>query len=176
MNHYLPSFVEPAEPDKSRTVVRPPLGAVFDVADPALAAELCPGGARVIRQDRGIFDTFPLSLVTTHTLSWLSERVGTRLDVERFRPNILVELTNEEAFAEDGWVGCALRIGGLRMRVDKRDGRCAVITIDPLTSERNQAILRTVAQERQGCVGVYGSTVQPGRIALNDAVFVESRM
>jgi hypothetical protein len=175
MNRYLPSFVQPDEPDKSRTVVRTPSGASFDVADPALAAELCPDGARVIRQDRGIFDTFPLSLVTTHTLSRLGERVGTRLDVERFRPNILVEATNAEAFAEDGWVGCVLRIGGLRMRVDKRDGRCAVITIDPLTSERNPAILRTVVQERQGCVGVYGSTVQPGRIALNDAVIVESR-
>jgi uncharacterized protein YcbX len=174
LNHYLPSFVEPAQPDKSRTIVRAPSGAVFDVADPALAAELCPEGARVIRQDRGIFDTFPLSLVTTHTLSWLSERVGIRLEVERFRPNILVELTNAEAFAEDGWVGRILRIGGLRMRVDKRDGRCAVITIDPLTSERNPAILRTVAREREGCVGVYGSTVQPGRIALNDVVLVES--
>jgi uncharacterized protein YcbX len=175
MNHYLPSFLEPDQPDKSRTVVRTPSGAVFDVADPALAAELCPGGARAVRQDRGIFDTFPLSLVTTHTLSRLSERVGTRLEVERFRPNILVEPANEEPFAEDDWVGCTLRIGGLRMRVDKRAGRCAIITIDPLTSERNPAILRAVAQERQGCVGVYGSTVQPGRIALNDEVLVESR-
>lgn len=176
MSHYRPSFVEPAQPDKSRTVVRTPSGAVFDVADPALAAELCPGGARVVRQDRGVFDTFPLSLVTTRTLARLGEMVGTRLDVERFRPNILVEPTNEEAFAEDEWVGCILRMGGLRMRVDKRDGRCAVITIDPLTSERNPAILRTVAQEREGCVGVYGSTVQPGRIALNDAVLVESQV
>jgi uncharacterized protein len=174
MNHYLPSFVEPARPDKSRTVVRTPSGAVLDVADPALAAELWPGGARVVRQDRGIFDTFPLSLVTTQTLSRLGEMVGSRLDVERFRPNILVEPTNDEAFVEDSWVGCILRIGDLRMRVDKRDGRCAVITIDPLTSERNPTILRAVAQERQGCVGVYGSTVQPGRIAQKDAVFVES--
>jgi uncharacterized protein YcbX len=173
MNLYLPSFVQPDQPDKSRTVVRTPSGAVFDVSDPALAAELCPDGARVIRQDRGIFDTFPLSLVTTHTLSRLGERVGVRLEVERFRPNILVEPANAEAFAEDGWVGCVLRIGGLRMRVDKRDGRCAVITIDPLTSERNPAILGTVVRERQGCVGVYGSTVRPGRIALNDAVIVE---
>lgn len=174
MNHYLPSFVEPAEPDKSRTVVRTPSGAVLDVADPALAAELWPGGARVLRQDRGVFDTFPLSLITSHTLSRLGEMVGTRLDVERFRPNILVEPTNEDAFAEDGWVDRVLRIGSVRIRVDKRDGRCAVITIDPLTSERNSAILRTVAQERQGCVGVYGSIVQPGQIALNDAVLVES--
>lgn len=174
MNHFLPSFVEPAHPDKSATIVRTPPGAVFDVADPALAAELCRDGARVIRQDRGIFDTFPLSLVTTQTLSRLSEMVGTRLDVERFRPNILVETTNEEAFSEDDWVGCILRIGGVRMRVDKRDGRCAVITIDPVTSRRNPAILRTVAQDRQGCVGVYGSTVQPGRIGLHDSVLIES--
>jgi uncharacterized protein len=173
MNHYVPSFVEPDQPDKSRTVVRTPSGAVFDVGDPALAAELCPRGARVIRQDRGVFDTFPLSLVTTQTLSRLGEMVNTRLDVERFRPNILVETANDEAFAEDGWVGCILHIGGLRMRVDKRDGRCAVITVDPLTSERNPAILRTVTQERQGCVGVYGSIMQPGRIALNDEVVVQ---
>ncbi len=41
MSHYRPSFVEPARPDKSPTVVRTPSGVIFDVADPALAAELC---------------------------------------------------------------------------------------------------------------------------------------
>jgi hypothetical protein len=60
------------------------------------------------------------------------------------------------------------------MRVDKRDGRCAIITIDPLTSERNPEILRTVARDRQGCLGVYGTTVEPGRITVNDLVLVES--
>ena len=127
----------------------------------------------MIKQDRGIFDTFPLSLITTQTIDRLGEMVGARLDVQRFRPNILVEASEEMPFAEDDWVGCVLRIGGLRMRVDKRDGRCVVITIDPVTTERNPAILRTVAQDRQGCLGVYGSTVEPGRVALNDPVFVE---
>ncbi len=83
-----------------------------------------------------------------------------------------MEAADEEPFAEDRWVGSVLRIGGLRMRVDKRDGRCVVITIDPETMERNPAILRTVARDRQGCLGVYGSTVEPGRVALNDQVFV----
>lgn len=68
-----------------------------------------------------------------------------------------------------------LRIGTLRMRVGKRDGRCAVITVDPRSGERNAAILRTVAQERQGCLGVYGTTVEPGRVAVGDAVVVEAR-
>lgn len=174
MSHYRPSFVEPDRPDKSPTVVRTPAGDVFDVTDPALGAELSPGGVRVIKQDRGIFDTFPLSLITTGTIVRLGEMAGSQLDVRRFRPNLLVEAADEAPFAEDGWVGCVLRIGGLRMRVDKRDGRCIVITIDPVTTERNPAILRTVARDRQGCLGVYGSTVEPGRVAVNDPVVIES--
>jgi uncharacterized protein YcbX len=173
MSHYRPSFVQPAQPDKSPTVVRTPSGGVFDVTDPALGAEISPDGARVIKQDRGIFDTFPLSLVTTQTIGRLGEMVGAPLDVQRFRPNFLVEAAEETPFAEDGWVGCILRIGGLRLRVDKRDGRCVVITIDPLTTERNPAILRAVAQDRQGCLGVYGSTVEPGRVAVDDPVILE---
>ena len=174
MSHYHPSFVDSAQPDRSPTVVRTPSGALFDVTDPALAAELSPSGAQVIRQDRGIFDTFPLSLITSQTIAQLGENVGAPLEVERFRPNILVEAAHEAPFSEDSWVGCVLRIGGARMRVDKRDGRCVVITIDPVTTERNPAILRTVAHDRQGCLGVYGSTVEPGRIAVNDPVLIES--
>ena len=116
--------------------------------DAGLAAELHPRGARVIKQDRGIFDTFPLSLITTQTIAGLGELVGARLEVHRFRPNILIEAADPAPFVEDGWVGCVLRIGGTSVRVDKRDGRCAVITIDPLTTERNPAILRTVARDR----------------------------
>jgi uncharacterized protein YcbX len=174
LGHYRPAFVDPSQPDKSPTVVRTPSGAVLDVADPALGAELSPGGVRVIKQDRGIFDTFPLSLITTQTIAQLGERVGARLDVQRFRPNFLVEAAEEAPFPEDEWVGYVLRIGGLRLRVDKRDGRCAVITLDPATTERDPAILRAVAQDRQGCLGVYGSTVEPGRVAVNDPVLLES--
>lgn len=173
LSHYQPSFVESDRPDTSRTVVLTPSGATLDVADPALAAELAPSGAHVIRQDRGIFDTFPLSVITTQTITAIADIVGRPLDVQRFRPNALVEAAQDAPFAEDAWVGCVLRMGGLRMRVDKRDGRCVVITIDPETVERNPAILRAVVSERQGCLGVYGTTVTPGRVALNDPVFVE---
>jgi hypothetical protein len=47
--------------------------------------------------------------------------------------------------------------------------------VDPATTERDPAILRAVAHERQTCLGVYGSTVQPGRIAVDDAVLLEDR-
>ncbi len=173
LSEYLPSFSEPDRPDSSDTVVRTPTGGSYDVADPALAMELSDEPLRVIRQDRGIFDTFPLSLITTQTVAKLGDLVGAELEARRFRPNLLVEATDDEPFQEDDWVGDLLRIGGLTMRVDKRDGRCVVITIDPVTHQRNRNVLRTVNREREGCLGVYGSTVSPGRVALNDPVILE---
>lgn len=173
MRLYRPSFVEPQRPDTSPTVVRTPAGEKLDVTDPALATELRPEGARVIRQDRGVFDTFPLSLITRQTIAGLSEAVGHSLEVERFRPNLLVDADDPVPFVEDEWVGRLLSIGEMRMRVDKRDGRCVVITIDPTTGEREPEILRTVARDRQGCLGVYGSTVEPGRVAVGDRVLLE---
>jgi uncharacterized protein YcbX len=172
--HFHPSFVAPDRADHSPVVVRTPDGDNFDVDDPAFAAAHFPEGVRLIKQDRGVFDTFPLSLLSTRSIARLAETVGAPLEVQRFRPNILVEPTDGGEFPEDGWVGCVLRVGSLRLRVDKRDGRCVVITIDPVTTARDPRILRAVAHDRQGCLGVYGSTVEPGRVAVNDAVVLES--
>lgn len=171
---YRPSFADPARPDSSAVVVRSPSGESFDVTDAALAAGLGLPGLRVVKQSRGIFDTFPLSLITTQTIDRLGEAVGARLDVRRFRPNLWVEAAGEEPFPEDRWVGSVLRIGTMRLRIDKRDGRCVVINVDPDTAERNPAVLRAVARERQGHLGVYGSIVEPGRVATGDEVVLES--
>jgi uncharacterized protein YcbX len=173
MSRYQPAFAEPRRPDQSATLVTTPSGAVMDVSDPALGVELIAEGLRVVKNDRGVFDTFPLSLVTTQTIARLGEMVGAPLSVQRFRPNILVEAADDAPFLEDAWVGHTLRIGALRMRVDKRDGRCVVITIDPVTGVRNPEVLRSVAQNRGGQLGVYGTTVAPGRVAVDDQVSVE---
>jgi uncharacterized protein len=175
MAHYRPRFAEPDRPNASPVLVRTPSGAELDVADAALAAELGAGdgqGVRVIKQDRGVFDTFPLSLLTTQTVAGLGRLAGTDLAACRFRPNLLVD-AGEGDFPEDGWVGRVLRIGGLRIRVDQRDKRCVVVTIDPATLQRDPAILRAIARERDARLGVYGSTVQPGRVALGDPVELE---
>jgi uncharacterized protein len=170
--HYRPRFAEPDRPNASRTLVRTPGGSELDVADPALAAELGPG-VRVIKQDRGVFDTMPLSLLSTQTLAGLGRLVGADLVAERFRPNLLVDAAVGE-FPEDAWVGRVLRIGALRMRVDQRDQRCVMVTIDPVTLVRNPAILRGIARNREARVGVYGTTVEPGRVTVGDPVELES--
>jgi uncharacterized protein len=166
---YRPWLADPDRPNAGVTMVRTPSGAELDVTDPALAEELAPG-ARVLRQDRGIFDTFPLSLITTQTLGALGGMAGAALDPLRFRPNLLVEAASGEPFAEDAWVGAVLSVGGLRMRVDRRDQRCVVINVDPSTLEAGTAVLRAVAQQRQACAGVYGTTVHPGRVRIGDPI------
>ena len=172
MCHYHPFFVDPAKPDKSATQVRAPDGREFDVADPALAAELHPEGARLIKLDRGCFDSFPLSLITTSSIARIGEWVGATLDPRRFRPNLLVETTDGAPFQEDAWLGRVLRIGEISLRIDKRDGRCVITTIDPDTLERNPEVLRTIAREREGKLGVYASTVERGRVAVGDNVYL----
>ncbi|HZG95891.1 MAG TPA: MOSC domain-containing protein [Mycobacteriales bacterium] len=170
---YRPAFVEPDRPNSSPTVVVTPSGAELDVVDPRLAAELG-AGVRVLRQDRGAFDTMPLSLITTQTVEWLSGLVEEELEMRRFRPNLVVESTDGGPLQEDTWVGHVLTVGDLRLRLDKHNKRCVIVNTDPVTAERAPRVLQTIAQERQAYLGVYGSTVQPGRVAVGDAVVLES--
>lgn len=168
-----PYFAHPDRPDASHTIVRTPSGEEYDVADRALAA-LLGDGVRVIKQDRGVFDSMALSLISTRTVEGLQQLTGRNLEWQRFRANLLVESVSDVPFAEESWVGRILRIGTMRMHVDRRDQRCVILTTDPSTGRRDPAILRQIARRRDGCAGVYGSTVTPGRVVVGDAVILES--
>jgi uncharacterized protein YcbX len=188
LNHYRPQVLEPLRPDRSRTVVHTPSGAEFDVIDPELAVEFGPG-VRVLKQDRGIFDWLPLSLITRQSVAGISALAGAELDVLRFRPNLVIDtdtgagagagagrrLGRDEVdprFPEDGWVGRTLQIGQSLVRVDQRDTRCVIAATDPVTGVRDASILRTIFSARGGGLGVYGSIVRPGRVAVGDDVHV----
>lgn len=166
---YKPRLVDPGLPDKSETLVTTPAGSEMDVLDAGLAAELG-HGARVIRLDRGAFDAMPLSLISTQTLAALEENVGFELEERRFRPNIVVDCPGSSAFPEDRWIGVTVRLGAMRMRVDRRDKRCMVTNVDPDTGDQNPAVLRAITGVRQQCLGVYGSTVDPGLVSVGDPV------
>lgn len=170
---YHPSFVEPDQPDKSPVVVRTPSGATLDILDPALAAEF---GQQVsaIKHNCGVFDVMPLSVLTTGSVAGLSETLGRVVEPERFRPNIILSTADGLAFPEDTWVGRTLTIGTLKIRIDQRDARCAVVNLAPDGGRRDPAVLRAIAQSRQGCLGVYGSVVRPGRVQVGDTAWLEA--
>jgi len=172
MWRYNPRFADPDNPNGSLTLVESPSGIEYDVVDPELANELG-HNSTVIKQDRGVFDTMPLSLISTQTIDALGKLIGRELDRRRFRPNLLIESADRGDTPENAWVGETLKIGGMRMRVDKRDKRCVVTTVDPVTTQKDPSVLRAIAQEREACLGVYGTIAQPGSISIGDAVTVD---
>ena len=169
---YEPRFADPNEVESSKVLVRIPTGAEFDVADPDLAHHLGPG-VRVIKQYSGVFDTFPVSILTLQSVNALSSLTGLPLSAPRFRPNIVIDSTGAEPFPEDRWVGATLRIGSFRCRVDVRDKRCMMVNIDPGTQTSNPEVLRVIAQQRDARFGVYGTCVEPGELTVDAPVFLE---
>jgi uncharacterized protein YcbX len=169
---YEPRFLDPNDAEGSKTMVKAPDGADLEVADPELARRMGEG-VRVIKQYGGVFDTFPLSVLTVQSVEGLSGLVGQSLAPLRFRPNILINASESDSFPEDRWAGAILRIGTLRCRLDKRDKRCVVVNIDPSNLSSNSDVLRAIAKEREAHFGMYGSTVEPGELSVGDPVFLE---
>ncbi|MFI5533868.1 MOSC domain-containing protein [Kitasatospora sp. NPDC051853] len=87
-------------------------------------------------------DGFPLLLTTTGSLDGLNariaedhpedERKAAPVPMERFRPNLVVDVA--EPWDEDEWL--RVRIGEVTFRVAKPCGRCVVTTTDQETGER----------------------------------------
>ncbi|HSD36316.1 MAG TPA: MOSC domain-containing protein [Rhodocyclaceae bacterium] len=103
-------------------------------------------------QELSFADGFPLLLLNTASLDVLNARIGRAMEIERFRPNLVV--SGAEAFAEDGWQ--RLRIGEVTFVVEEPCERCVFTTVDPQTGERSadQEPLRTLAKFRKQPGGV----------------------
>ena len=118
-------------------------------------------------------DCRPLSLFSVQTTRRLGEELGIDLDKRRFRTNIFMDLASAPGFAEDGFVGRTVRIGSKAVvSILERDPRCAMITIDPETAERNPAILGKVTKAHDGKAGVYAAVLVEGVVRVGDEIEV----
>jgi uncharacterized protein len=125
-------------------------------------------------------DGFPLLLVNSASLDavndWLVEGGNDPVEMTRFRPNVVVH--GAPAWAEDGWIGGRLVIGGVSFRVPKACSRCVLTTIDPETGEKGRQPLRVLGQRRRFPDGLlFGVNLipdleGPGKIAVGDEVIV----
>jgi uncharacterized protein YcbX len=152
--------------------VETPSGEIFAIDDPRLSHLL--GDAqplKLARSHRAITDCRPVSLISIQTARQLEEELGTAVDPRRFRANVYLDLASADGFGEDKLVGRSLRIGSkMVVSVLKRDGRCAMITLDPDTGESNPAFLKKVVQAHEGMAGVYGAVLVEGLLRKGDAV------
>lgn len=124
----------------------------------------------------GTDSAIPVSIVSRESVAKFSTDAAAAgvLDARRFR--MLIEVEDAEAYEEDTWDGRMLRVGDALVRAGAAVGRCANITYDPETGERDFDTLRAIAAVRgrradgEICFGVYGQVAQPGRVRVGDPV------
>lgn len=96
------------------------------------------------------------------------------LDGRRFR--MLLELEGCRAFEEDEWDGGLVRAGAALLRIAGPVPRCAVTTQDPARGVRDHDTLRAIreirgtTEDKKIYFGMYATVVEPGRVAVGDAV------
>jgi uncharacterized protein YcbX len=121
------------------------------------------------------FDAFPLLLMTTSSLRSLEELTpGSRADVRRFRPNVLVSTPDDpdNPFPEEAWVGRKVAVGAAVFEVVTACPRCVMITHEVGDLPTDRALLRTVIQHAHQNLGVYAKVVTPGELSVGDEVRV----
>lgn len=126
------------------------------------------------------FDVFPLSILTTSTLSQFSAiNRDSRFDLRRFRMNVIVE-TQQDGFVENDWVGHELGIGdGVELDIALPDPRCVMTTLAQDDLPADSEVLRTLVGHNRiqvgdlgkfPCCGVYASVTVPGTVKSGDRV------
>jgi uncharacterized protein YcbX len=118
------------------------------------------------------FDASPLHLLTTASLGALSAKTpGARFDVRRFRPNLLIEPSDDvPGLVEQQWCGKTLRIGAAAVRVDIPCPRCVMTTLEQPGLPKDPTVLRTIVRDAAQNLGVYATPIAPGRVAPGDVV------
>jgi uncharacterized protein YcbX len=126
--------------------------------------------------DRGGVGT--VSLISRASLDRLAAVAGVdSVDARRFR--MLIEVDGVPPNAEDEWVGRTVRVGQAVVRFNGHVGRCLITSRDPDTGAVTLPTLELLESYRKGLpttdplpLGVYGSVVSPGAVAVGDAVAV----
>jgi uncharacterized protein len=95
-------------------------------------------------------------------------------DVRRFRPNIVVKLARgAEDYAEEAWVGGALRVGDAVLRVGSPNQRCVVTTLPQGKLPADKRILKTIIDANDRNLGVLCSVEKVGGVAVGDPIFLD---
>jgi uncharacterized protein YcbX len=165
-------YDDPANTWMSPVRVVAPDGAEFDIRSPDLLRRITAGTGSdgfLLQVARGTFDSGPVSVIGTKTLSDVSAVVGRPLEMARFRQNIVIEGARETE-----WLGQTLLFGdaqdGPSLHVNEPIERCVMVTIDPQTAKRDPAVMRAVAQGFDNKIGAYGVAQRTGTIQVGDRV------
>ncbi len=112
-----------------------------------------------------------VSIISLASVRDLEQKIGRPVDPLRFRANLYVE--GWPAWAENGWAGRGLSLGGASATVYKPIVRCAATGVDPVTALRDIDITAALFEHYAHLLcGIYINVTDSGPIALGDTVEV----
>jgi hypothetical protein len=166
------------------THVRTPDGKELAIFGEELAADIerrHSAPVEMMHLPDGIFDDASISIIAPQTVEEIGRLARRdRLDVRRFRPNIVVRLLEPTAFQEDNWLGGVLLFGdpseGPQVSVTAHDVRCGMVNFDPDSGHSAPEVLKAIVRANQNNAGVYGTVVQTGMAAAGQSVRLSRRM
>ncbi|HEU4430493.1 MAG TPA: MOSC domain-containing protein, partial [Myxococcota bacterium] len=94
---------------------------------------------------------------------------SSRIDVRRFRPNLVIE-AESEGTPEIAWKGRKLAIGAASLEVIVPCPRCVMITHGFGDVPQDTSLMRTVVRELDQNVGAYARIASAGEVRVGDAV------
>jgi len=162
------------------THVRTPEGEELSLFGQELATEIARrhgSPVEMMHLDRGIFDEASISVITSTTVGEIGRLAAQRLDVRRFRPNILIASLRSVPFEEDEWVGGVLSFGetseAAAIGITNRDERCSMVNFDPGSARTDADVLKAIVRVRDNKAGVYAAVTRRGRLAVGQPIFFE---
>lgn len=168
--------------DHSGIDVTTPTGPTFDLYETKLRTELevlHGGPLEVISLWRGTYDSMPVAVITTNSIALTGAGLGRTLETARFRPNIVIDALEAKPYPEDKWIGELLVFGedddAARLRVSRKDLRCTIVNLNPLTADADSEVLTHVVKNRRNFLGAYANTERPGKAKVGDVVYVDER-
>jgi len=117
------------------------------------------------------FDAFPLVLLSEQSLASLAAAApDSRIDVRRFRPNLVVDAPSAEPFPEQDWIGKELRIGSARLSIVLECPRCVMTTHAFADLPKDPGVMRKLVKEAGGILGVYARVEVAGEAHAGDSI------
>lgn len=117
------------------------------------------------------FDIDMVHIISTSTINYLRKLAPeSRIEARRFRPNLIIEVPDTDAFVENSWVGKTLTIGDVQLKVSQETKRCVMTTLAQGDLPKDPNVLRTIVKNNAGSFGVYASVVKPGKVSIGDRI------
>ena len=174
---FVPRRREDSAQEEVPTHVRTPNGEEMSIFGEDLAAEVgrrYGAPVQMMQLKHGIFDEATISVIASDTVREIGRLAGRRMDVRRFRPNVVVRLLRSVPFQEDEWLGGVLSFGegddAPAIAVTMHDVRCSMVNLDPDSASPAPEVMKAVVRANQNNAGIYGAVTRIGRPAVGQTI------